>query len=397
MRNGSNDFINFGIICFSHLRWDFVFQRPQHLLTRAAKTHKVFFVEEPVFNEHTKNPFLDTSSEKNITIIKPTFPSSYDQSNINAQVEVLLRDKLGSNNLPNYIFWYYTPMALPFTKNFAPSLIVYDCMDELSQFAGAHPEMVDNENKLLSKAHIVFTGGNSLYESKRKRHPNVFCFHSSIDKNHFDRRYNFFLTPEDQVYIPFPRIGYFGVIDERLDIKLIDSITGLKPDWSWIFIGPVVKIDPSSLPKKNNIFYLGKKDYKSLPEYINTWDVASMPFAKNKSTEFISPTKVLEYLAAGKPVVSTSITDVVYPYGEQNVVSIADTPEAFVEEIESLLNMGNREEWNQKVQSILAGTSWNNTWTQMENIIIESLIEQNQLQGANAIQYQNNLNPIISR
>ncbi len=232
--------------------------------------------------------------------------------------------------IEKHIAWYYTPMALKIASALKPVGSIYDCMDELSAFKFAPAELKIMEAELFSKAHLVFTGGHSLYQAKKKSHKNIYPFPSSIDKAHFEKARNAVAEPEDQQLIPRLRLGFFGVIDERFNIKLIREVAHKRPDWQLILIGPVVKIDADDLPKRPNIHYLGCKTYGDLPSYIAGWDFAMIPFEKNESTRFISPTKTPEYLAAGKPVISTSITDVVTPYGDKNLVYIADDSDGFI-------------------------------------------------------------------
>ena len=264
-------------------------------------------------------------------------------------------------------------MAMAFTRHLEPLVTVYDCMDELSLFAGAPPSLKACEAELFKRAELVFTGGQSLYEVKRNQHPNVYAFPSSIDKAHFAQARNFEADPLDQVDIPHPRLGFFGVIDERMDLELLAGIAEARPNWHLVIIGPVVKIDPAILPRHKNIHYLGGKNYQELPDYIAGWDVALLPFARNESTRFISPTKTPEYLAAGKPVVSTSIRDVVNPYGQMDMVYIADTVAQFITAIETALNQNSDPSWLAKVDTFLAQTSWDSTWEGMIQLV-ESVI-----------------------
>src|SRR6185369_3109313 len=247
------------------------------------------------------------------------------------------------NAINEYVFWYYTPMALRFTSHFSPIAAIYDCMDELSAFQGADSNLPALERELFRRVDLVFTGGQSLYEAKRNQHRAVYAFPSSIDAAHFGKARLFERDPADQKDIPHPRLGFFGVIDERFDIELLDAVATRRPDWQFVIIGPTVKIDPATLPRHANIHYLGSKKYEELPGYLAGWDVALLLFARNESTRFISPTKTPEYLAAGKPVISTSIRDVVRPYGELELVRIADTPEEFIKAAEELLGHTNSE------------------------------------------------------
>jgi UDP-galactopyranose mutase len=273
------------------------------------------------------------------------------------------------HDIDNYIFWYYTPMALSFTDHFNPVASVYDCMDELSAFKGAHSSLPLLEKQLFRHVDLVFTGGQSLYEAKCDQHPSVHAFPSSIDASHFSKARNITEDPEDQAHIPHPRLGFFGVIDERFDSQLLDQIALQRPDWHFIVIGPIVKIDPATLPSHPNIHYLGSKKYQELPEYLAGWDIALLLFARNDSTRFISPTKTPEYLAAGKPVISTSIRDVVRPYGDLKLVEIADSPEEFIKAAEKIFANAGRTEWLARVDSFLEHISWDKTWAQMYNLI----------------------------
>lgn len=363
------------LICLSHLRWDFVFQRPQHLMSRCAKERRVFFVEEPVFSEAVTSPCLEIRQDKSgVYIVVPQLPSSDNSSSdltedvVHTVQRQLINDLLAQQHILNYVLWYYTPMALAWTRHLQPQAVIYDCMDELSAFKGAPQMMRQREASLFNIADLVFTGGQSLFEVKRRQHRSVHLFSSSVDQTHFAQARNVTEDPLDQASIPHPRLGFFGVIDERMDLELLDGLAVARPDWHFVIIGPIVKIDSSQLPKHANIHYLGSKSYTELPTYLAGWDVALLPFARNESTEFISPTKTPEYLAAGKPVVSTSIRDVVRPYGHQNLVRIADTVEDFVAAAEAAMaeDKGSR---IRRVDAFLAQNSWDLTWHRMEQLI----------------------------
>ena len=357
------------IVCLSHLRWNFVYQRPQHLLTRCAQGKRVFFIEEPIFSEEPLAS-LDVNEDSNgVVVVVPHLPQGLSEEVINADLQVLIDSLFAEHNINKYICWYYTPMAIAFTRHLQPQAVVYDCMDELSAFQGASPTLKNYEAELFSRADLVFTGGESLYESKVNQHPNVYAFPSSVDVAHFGQARNL-QEPEDQAHIPHPRLGFFGVIDERMDIELLAGIAEARPDWHLVIIGPVVKIDPANLPQHENIHYLGGRDYKQLPAYLAGWDLAMLPFARNESTRFISPTKTPEYLAAGRPVVSTSIRDVVRPYGESKLVRIADTVSEFVIAAEQAMQEDTpASEWLSRVDVFLEKISWDRTWASMMKLI----------------------------
>ncbi len=357
------------IICLSHLRWDFVYQRPQHLFSRIAQERLVVFFEEPVYSD-VSSPFLELSQPlPGLLRAVPYLASRLPRSEAESLQSRMLQDLITERGLGRYDLWYYTPMALGISRNLQPDVVIFDCMDELSAFKGAPAELKALEAELLDKAHVVFTGGASLYEAKRTQHRNVHCCPSSIDKEHFVQARNGLPEPEDQKTIPGPRIGFYGVVDERFDVDLLDELSVLRPAWHFVIIGPVVKINEGDLPKAPNIHYLGKREYADLPRYLSGWDIAMLPFAHNSATRFISPTKTPEYLAAGRPVVSTSIRDVVRPYGEAGVVSIADSPGEWLKAIEFELQRADDELWRSRVDVMLSKTSWDATWAYMSSAI----------------------------
>lgn len=359
------------LVCLSHLRWNFVYQRPHHLMSRFARQQRVYFVEEPLFAEGI-SPYLGLSiTAESVFVVVPHLPTGLTEASVKETLErllgMLLRDSSG------YVLWYYTPMALDFTRQLSPVAIVYDCMDELAAFKGAPPDIVRRENELMRAADLVFTGGHSLYEAKRGRHTNIHAFPSSVDVGHFRSARKLLGDPAEQSGIPHPRLGFYGVIDERMDVALLDGVAAARPDWQLVMLGPTAKIDAADLPRRPNIHYLGPKAYRDLPRYLARWDVALLPFARNESTRFISPTKTPEYLAAGCPVVSTSIRDVVRPYGEQGLVRIADTVADFVREVDGALASDRRNaRWRRQVDTMLATMSWDRTWTGMSTLMEEA-------------------------
>ncbi|SNB47504.1 NAD(P)-binding protein [Geobacter sp. DSM 9736] len=365
------------LIVFSHLRWNFVYQRPQHLLTRMARSRQVIFFEEPVFSEKVE-PFLEESvPEPNVTVCRPHTPSSksgYHDEQL-TYLAPLLKKLIRDKGLTDYSVWFYTPMALPLAQNLSPQAIVYDCMDELSAFKGAPRQVVQRESALLKVADVVFTGGPSLYRAKRDHHPEVHCFPSSVDAGHFSRAKDMTLEHEAQKGLPRPRLGYFGVIDERLDLNLIDAMAAAHPEWQIVMVGPVVKIDPATLPRHPNIHYFGQREYADLPSFLSGWDVCLIPFAINESTRFISPTKTLEYMAAEKPVVSTPITDVAEPYGD--IVFIGHSHDAFISFCRDALALS-QAQYDQRIagmRKVLASTSWDATARGM-NELLDRVLEE---------------------
>ena len=392
------------MLVFSHLRWDFVYQRPQHLLSRMAARRRIVFIEEPRVEGIEKPHWIITSPHPGVSVWCAHLPAGWLPGERAAGEQVLLRELLEAESLAaggsgsgaagvtkrgrphnpslvpqpgrgdarprqhDYIVWMYTPMAMPLARLLSPRAVVYDCMDELAAFAGAPPELPQREGELLAWADLVFTGGRSLYEAKRGRAPRVYCLPSSVDAAHFRRRPPR-REPPDQRNIPHPRLGFCGVIDERLDLDIIAGLAARRPEWQLIFIGPVAKIDPASLPRAANLHYLGQHSYEELPGYLHGWDLCLLPFARNAATRYISPTKILEYMAAEVPIVSTPIRDVARPYGE--IVYLAETADEFVAAAERALRAAPEERWQRLtgMRKVLARTSWDTTVAEMERLL----------------------------
>jgi UDP-galactopyranose mutase len=361
------------IIAFCHLRWNFVYQRPQHLLSRLARFRRVIFIEEPVLDNAAKPHWETQEPESNLLVATPHTPISAPGFHADQQtcLRALLAELIEREQLTDYVLWFYTPMALPLADGLSPQAVIYDCMDELSAFLNAPPELCRLEEELFSKADMVFTGGPTLYRAKKNRHPHVYCFPSSVDAEHFAASADV-VEAEDQAALPHPRLGFFGVIDERLDVPLLAAIADAHPDWEVVMVGPVVKIDQASLPQRPNIRYFGQRSYQQLPSYVKGWDVCLLPFAQNQSTKFISPTKTLEYMAAGKPIVSTPITDVADPYGD--IVYLGSTPAEFIAACERALaaNSHERTARRRKMRQVLDRTSWDSTANRMQELMTQA-------------------------
>jgi UDP-galactopyranose mutase len=340
-------------------------------MSRFNNYYPVYYVEEPAFHDEADNYTIEITAEK----VKVVVPHLYrfDETNHRQRLKQIIEIFIKEQQIKKFITWYYSPMALLFTTHLKPMLTVYDCMDELSAFKFAPPELRNAEKRLLKKADVVFTGGYSLYKSKKHLHHNIYPFPSSIDKEHFLKARYAFAEPDDQKNIPHPRLGFYGVLDERFDIDLIKKVADAKPEWQFVFIGPVVKINEACLPKSANIHYIGSRHYEQLPAYLSGWDIALIPFAINESTKFISPTKTPEYLAAGKPVISSAINDVVHPYGDKNLVHIIHSAKEFIDAATKELSSVSKNEWLKKADAFLVNNSWNETWHRMHEIIKSTL------------------------
>jgi UDP-galactopyranose mutase len=342
-------------------------------MSRWARERRVFFVEEPVFDSDTPRLSFD-EVEPNLKVVVPHLQGGRPHEDTERPLRTLLDELVTDARVRDPILWMYTPMALGFSRHLRRSVTVYDCMDELTGFRGAPPILRELEHELFRTADLVFTGGHSLYEAKRPYHASVHAFPSSVDAAHFAkaRRRDPREDPADQRDIPHPRLGFYGVIDERMDVELLQGIAERRPQHHYVVLGPVAKVDPAQLPQLPNLHFLGKKSYEQLPRYLAGWDVAIMPFALNEATRYISPTKTLEYLAAGKPVVSTPIHDVVRPYGEQGLVRIARDADEFVESVDAALaELGTSKFATRRAScdDFVAQTSWERTWAEMHSLV----------------------------
>jgi len=355
-----------------------VFQRPQHLMTRLAKHFDVIFVEEPVFADAA--PALMSATHQNgVEVITPrtnvVAPGFHDEQM--GVLKALLADFAASRGIVDPLVWLYTPMALPLVADLEPAAVVYDCMDDLASFKFAPPQLVEREKALMALADVVLTGGPSLYEARKGRHPNIHCLPSAVDAAHYAPGNLDLACVESQQAaelhrgLPRPRLGFFGVIDERLDLELVAGIAERRPDWQIVMVGPVVKIDPSTLPQRPNIRWLGMQRYEALPHLMSRWDVCLLPFALNEATRFISPTKTLEYLAGGKPVVSTRIQDVESLYGA--AVRFGSTADEFVAEIEGALAQsdGEHRDWRVRAQALVDGCTWDGTAAAITTLLMD--------------------------
>ena len=369
------------LLCFSHLRWGFVYQRPQHLMTCFARSMDVVFWEEPVFEGADATARLEIeASASGIQIATPRLPSGLSPQATDRALRDLLDEHLAGRRWP-VIRWYYTPMMLGFSDHLAAACTVYDCMDELANFRFAPDGLLEREAELLKAADLVFTGGWSLYEAKRDRHPSVHAFPSSVDRDHFASARAVTAEPGDQAAIAHPRLGYYGVIDERLDLDLLAGLADRCPDWSLVMLGPVVKVDEGDLPRRANIHWLGAKEYGDLPRYAAAWDAALMPFALNDATRFISPTKTPEYLAAGLPVVSTPVPDVARSYGDVRGVFVAERGHAFARACEAALELGATDDWRGGVDDLLSGQSWDHVAGRMSALMMAVVDRRDPLRG----------------
>jgi beta-glucosidase/6-phospho-beta-glucosidase/beta-galactosidase/glycosyltransferase involved in cell wall biosynthesis len=370
----------YGIVVFSHLRWGFVWQRPQQFLSRFARVHQVLFMEEPQFDlVEGSQPHLKMHRVMpNVTVACPHVPNSYNR---NPALPELLRkftrqamadaNTDGAFDCP--LLWYYSPMDAAWSLgHFENRGIIYDCMDELSQFTGAPKALISNEARLMEHADVIFTGGYELWLRKKQRE-NVHFFGCGVEFNHFAQAQDEYTTiPPDIDFMARPILGWFGVIDERVDYGMVGEMARLRPEWSFAMVGPVVKVDPNLLPHSPNLYWLGQRDYTVLPNYCRAFDICMMPFSINAATQYINPTKTLEYFATGRPVISTPVTDVVRQFSD--LVEIVKTTDEFLAAAERLLQQPDQERIARGIEKARA-SSWESTVKAMREIIGKAIAD----------------------
>jgi glycosyltransferase involved in cell wall biosynthesis len=330
---------DYPLIVHCHLRWEGVWQRPQQFLSRLSRRHKILFIEGPILHDNEEPPAYELRPVKeypNITVMRTHFPASRFSNGawVDAERLRLLKDATNGplrGHFDGPVQWFYDPMAAPcFIGKIGERAVVYDCMDELSQFKFAPPEIVQRERVLLAAADVVFAGGRKMWLSKSRHNDNAHFYGCGVDVAHFAKaRASETPIPADVASLNKPILGYFGVVDERLDYQLIEKLADADPKWNIVMVGPTAKVDPGALPKRANIHWLGRREYEQLPNYTKAFDVCLMPFALNEATEYINPTKALEYMATGRPIVSTAVPDVVSNFSD--AVSIAISQDCFVE------------------------------------------------------------------
>ena len=370
---------NFDLVVASHLRWSFVWQRPQQLLSRLAKRHRILFVEEPVYASDNAPTLSAHISEvmPNITVLVPQVRAEECGDTplwlwpCRNEITRQARDAIRQLEFHTRALWLYTPTPDFMVEAVSPDMLVYDVMDELANFAFAPPQLKANEKRLLGQSAVVFTGGASMYESKKHLNPNTHLFASGVDGKHYASAcHPDTTTPDWMRDIPAgPRATYIGVIDERLDYELIAQIAASRPDVQFLMCGPFAKVDPNQLPKAPNLHYPGQQQYADLPRILKGTDICLMPFAMNEATKFISPTKTLEYMATHRPIISTPIVDVVRFYSD--IVYLAETREQFIAQIDAALNESpeDRARKHKREEKILAEQAWDAIADNMETLM----------------------------
>lgn len=348
------------LLVFSHLRWDLVFHRPQHLMSRFARHRRVYYIEGPIF-DMTEVPRLHLrETQEGVHVVVPYLPPDIKPDLVNTSLKELIDNLLFKEGSSQYTLWFYTPAALPFTRHLCPVSIIYDCIEE---------DLQQHDYGLMEIADLVFTSTHFLYEAKKHFHHNIHAFPSSIDYEHFSQARLSLVEPEDQVNIAHPRIGFHGSINEDLDKELLEEMAVKRPEYQFVILGPIVSIPPETLPIRHNIFYLDDKEYHALPLYFSGWDCGILPLTLAENANPMEPTKASEFLAAGKPVVSTPVRHGLMPLIKRNLVHIASSGDEFLSCIERAINERSCDpDWINRVDLFLSTTSWESVFLQMAGL-----------------------------
>jgi hypothetical protein len=322
------------LVVFASGRWRFDWQRTQQLMTRLARHYRVFHVEEPVATH--QDAYLEcTEVAQGVEVLVAHTPCDSagfheDQFPVMAR---LLAGFMRERGIASPLAWTDTPAALPLLELLRPRGLVYDCHEGMAPDADdALPRL---EARLLELADVVVAGGPSLYQSLRGRHANVHCIANAVDGAHFapprpaDKSIEAVSARAIHAAIPNPRLGFFGVIDERVDLALLARVADLRPDWQFIMAGPLRGVAPESLPRRGNLLWLGAQTYAILPHLQAHWDVCLLPLRCDTTARHATPIEALEYLAGQKSVVSTPVPDIEHLHG--HIVRLADGAHAFVQ------------------------------------------------------------------
>jgi glycosyltransferase involved in cell wall biosynthesis len=377
---------DYSLIVHCHLCWDWVWQRPQQFLSRLSARHRILFVETVGPDPQLAAPyarFREAEGFPNITLLRIQFPTGQwsDGRFVDRErrrlVQEALKSELLAGQFQNPVQWFYDPMAVAaFGGRMDEAATVYDCMDELSKFKGAPPVIVERERKLLALADVVFTGGRKMFEAKSRFNANCHFYGCGVDVNHFGKaRDESTRVPDDLAHLKKPVLGYFGVVDERMDYELVAKLADANPDWSVAIIGPAIKVDPGQFPQRPNLHWLGGRDYQALPACCKGFDVCLMPFAMNEHTEFINPTKSLEYMATARPIVSSAVPDVISNFG--SVVKIARSHDEFIAHCRQAAASPDREAIERGLK-MASENSWESIVNRLDQHIRDVLVRNNQ-------------------
>ncbi|RYD58215.1 MAG: glycosyltransferase family 1 protein [Sphingobacteriales bacterium] len=372
-RTEDGTFLPSNIICFSPIRWNQKDQRPQQIMRRLSQYSMVHFIEEPVYDA-TEAYLSHTVVAEHIHVFTPHLPGGISEEKCQTLQRALLDQFMRDCNFADYTFWYATPVAFAYSKHYCPSVIVYDCLEDIWSLKLPAEKLHDLEQQLLDRADLVFTSSHTQYWNKKDRNNNVHLLPATIDRAHFDCARGKVSEAEEQEHIPYPRLGYMGIVDDRLDTQLLADIADTRPDWHIVLVGPTAKMNAAQLPQRANIHYLGNKPYADLPSYLTGWTAAIMPIQEKSHMTSGLSFKTAECLAAGLPVIATPVKAIAAQYEKENLVMKANSAAEFVAATEAILFDGAADRsWMERVNNFLDMSSRDAVTNEILNRLKETM------------------------
>lgn len=316
------------IVCLSSTRWSFLWQRPQQIMSRLCARHDILYVDPPfpVAEEQVRGISNDESGTlivKNLQtindalqIFRPLEISRFSYPDLDSNELLKMNQELLQCQIQKALFqlgwqhpllWLYDPRNVNLVDQLNPCGVIYDCVDSFRSFSWSHPHVSIWEEALVDRADVVLATSRALYQERLRKNRYTFLVPNAADYKHFSP-WQGYEKPADITAISRPRLGFIGAIYEWVDLELLQVIADKSPAWNLVLIGP--KQHGLQLPERSNIHWLGQRGYAELPAYVHSFDVALIPFLVNETTQHANPIKFWEYLAAGKPVVSTLLPEI---------------------------------------------------------------------------------------
>ncbi len=356
------------VICISTSPWGFMFQRPQQLMTLFSEDFKIGYINPPVTSkpalsyEEVIRKYTDIINP-NLIVLKPRIPKILNHSAASRYYVELLKNFSLEFGFKDIILWICLPQFEYLCGQLDEKLVIYDCQDDYASFSWTPDTTREYDQRLTEKADIVITVSGPMQKTKKKINPLSFLVPNGCDLQHFNSATKILGIPTDILNIRKPRVGFVGAVCEWIDFRLITELAEKEPDWSIVMVGPVRRnIKPPHLP---NTHYLGLKRYHILPNYIRQFDVCSIPFDQNSTISKNScPIKLFEYMASGKPVVSTNLPAVNFA---KRVIEIAADSEDFHCKVNRLLKETSFDAAQRQAKQISLARA-NTWWTRYKTI-----------------------------
>lgn len=356
------------LLVLAHSRWDLDHHRGHNIFSRYAQKRRVFYFEEPSFGQ-TEIPRLHIRDTfENVMVVTPHLPNPIKSNQIDSILRELIDELIFEEEIINFTLWLQTPRAFRYARDIDATTIIYECMEDYDNINNFSENLFQVEKELMENSDIIFVVSEALYQKKKFQHHNIHVFPNSADYFHFIQSRDFILDPYDQIHIPHPRIGFYGIIDQSIDLKLIDEIAQIREDLNFVFIGPLKDTKFSQLPTRKNIYYLEQKDYNLIPLYVAEWDCGLLPFCINEVTQYSSPHQTAELLMAGKPIVATHIPDISIRFGKKSLAKMASNAEDFSEKIDKAILESKEQKWKELIDNELKNETWDQVFKKMCDI-----------------------------